>query len=245
MFDLTLFSRTGKIGENQQKGHKMKHKLALYCAILTVFIAATSQAQHFPTVLTDAISQTALGQNTRKVTILIHGWQPCGGSGNAYASGSLYNLSQQLESSFLGTDWQLVLYRWEQDADTTYSPLCNGILNLGVLDAPSATAAANNALLHGAKIAQLLNQQAPNLREVHIIAHSAGTWAAYQAAHDLLQSNPFVAIQITFLDGYVPGTGSLTTTTIESLATAPGNDRIFRLENYHGAFINGDLVILG
>lgn len=218
----------------------MKQIFALYSAILVTFIGATSQAQHFPTVLNDEMSQTALGQNTRKVTILIHGWQPCGGSGNAYASGSLYNLSQQLKSSFLGTEWQLVLYRWEQDADTANPLLCNGVLNLGSLDAASATVAANNALLHGAKIAQLLNQQAPNVRQVHIIAHSAGTWAAYQAAHDLLQSNPFVAIQVTLLDGYVPGTGSLTTTTIESLATAQGNDRIFRLENYYGTFLNGD-----
>jgi pimeloyl-ACP methyl ester carboxylesterase len=229
-----------------RQGKIMKQKLLLSCAILAAFLGATGQAQHFPNVLNDEMSQTALGPDTRKVTILIHGWQPCGGSGNAYASGSFYNLSQGLKSSFLGTAWQLVLYRWEQDADTAYSLLCNGVLNLGVLDAASATAAANNALLHGGNIAQLLNQQAPNLRQVHIIAHSAGTWAAYRAALNLLQANPFVTIQITLLDGYVPGTGSLTTTAIENLANGQGSDRIFRLENYHGTFLVGDLAdILG
>ena len=218
----------------------MKHLSILLCSIILILTTSPSWALNFPAVLNDEMSQTALGLNTKKVTIVIHGWQPCGGSGNAYASGSLYNLSQQLKTSFQGTGWQLVLYRWEQDADTTDPLLCNGVYNLGFLDVPSATAAANNALQHGAHIAQLLNQQSPNLRQVHIIAHSAGTWAAYQAAHDLLQANQYVTIQITLLDGFVPGTGSLTTATIDSLATDQGSDRIFRLENYHGTILNGD-----
>ena len=194
-----------------------------------------------PPVLNDEMSQTALGPNTKKVTILIHGWQPCGGGGNAYTSGALSNLSQQLKSSFHGTEWQLVHYRWEQDADTTDPSLCNGILNLGALDFPTASVAADNAIHHGTNIANLIIKQCPDVRQIHFIAHSAGIWAAYSAATNILQALPFVTIQITLLDGFVPGdvSGSpLTSTLINNLTTLPGNDRIFRLESYHGDWVS-------
>jgi hypothetical protein len=55
------------------------------------------------------------------------------------------------------------------NAETPNPLLCTGSLYLGALDASSATTAANTALLHGANIALLLNQVAPNLRQLHII----------------------------------------------------------------------------
>jgi uncharacterized repeat protein (TIGR02543 family) len=204
-----------------------------------------AQAANFPSILTNELNHTVLGSDARKVIIVVHGWQPCGGNGNAYAApGSLYNLSQQLINQLSGSGWQLVLYHWEKDADTVVNrDFCVGGSLTGELDFPTATAAANNALAHGDKIAQLIEQQAPDVRQVHFIVHSAGTWAAYQATLDLLQALPFVTVQITLLDAFVPGDvppyGSpLTTTLINNLATVPGSGRIFRLENYHGDLIS-------
>jgi hypothetical protein len=189
---------------------------------------------HFPAALTNELDQTILGQDTKKAIILIHGYQPGGESANAYGSGSLFNLSQQLSNALYGTAWRLAHYHWEKDAAT------------GSLSLANAETAAGRAWSHGYNLAQLLTQETPNLRQVHFIAHSAGIWAAYQAAQQLLLLNPYVTVQVTLLDGFTPGNidagSSFTASLISGLAFGEGNDRIFVLENYHGTFANGDLL---
>jgi hypothetical protein len=217
----------------------MRLKTLSLVGILGIGLSLSVRAQlHFPSALTNELDHTVLGQDTKKVVVVIHGWQPCGGNGDAYASGAFYNLSDELEWTLLTSDWKLVLYHWEKDADTA------AFCPLATLDFPSASLAADNASSHGTVIGQLLVQQAPNLRQVHIIAHSAGIWAAYEAAEYLLAMNPYVVVQVTFLDGFVPGDvdqgNPLNVTFINNLATAVGNNRIFRLENYHGTFACGD-----
>ena len=98
--------------------------------------------------------------------------------------------------------------------------------------------AAVHADQQGHNLASLLNQASPNLRRNQLVAHSAGAWAAREAAADILQANPYVTVQVTLLDPFIPDIIPLQSTGLNdskmtSLASAPGNDRIFLLENYY------------
>ena len=56
----------------------------------------------------------------------------------------------------------------------------------------------------GPRLAAALHALSPNLSHVHIIAHSAGVWAADSAAKEIAKTNPDTTIHITFLDAYIP-----------------------------------------
>lgn len=173
-----------------------------------------------------------MGASDRTAVVLIHGWNP-GGLPNKFTDGDWPQLVSSLQTRLTGAGWKLLLYHWEEDASTGPSidlqPNATGFSN--------ARMAANNAFYNGAHLASELNNDAPQLRKVVFVAHSAGSWAAYRAADHLLQYNPYVVVNVVLLDPFIPGVdpsviSPLNTSTMGLLATHPSAERIYRLENY-------------
>lgn len=191
-------------------------------------------------ILVDEITGQPIGDKTKKVIVLIHGWTQKD-SGNAYTNEWL-SLIEALKAKLADSEWKLVLYHWEQGAtgantgdvwNYTHTGLFADFFGYG-----SATVAAVHAQQQGTNLFTLLNTQAPGLRSVHFIAHSAGSWAAREAMRLLLTTNRDVRCQMTLLDPFVPDAGfvgeqtGLTTELMNATTELPGNSRIYLLENY-------------
>ncbi len=205
-----------------------------------LFGTLVSQAQlTFPTVLMDEIGNKPMDGDTRKAVILIHGWNPPGlfsdtPKEDKFSDDEWFYLMNALKLELAGTDWKVVPYHWEKDAATGGILEFDGISNEG---AANAVEAAANAFLHGQNLGGELNEKAQNLRFVHFIAHSAGSWVAREAAKRLLQLNPYVVVQITLLDPFIPdaitgNTPQLSKTSMNEIVSVSGNQRIVSLENY-------------
>lgn len=167
-----------------------------------------------------------LPPDAKKVIVLIHGWNP--DSHSYHYSAEFDALYEALKAEISGTEWHLVLYRWEEDADT------GGIL------APfmNATEAATIAHFHGQHLGELLSSF-PQVEKVHFIAHSAGTWAARAATRHLLERTT-TKTQITLLDPFVPGeiTGHATPFTRAEIEGIPAlaigqTGQLFYIENIY------------
>ena len=165
--------------------------------------------------------------------MLIHGWNPDSNS-ESYAD-EFASLDTHLRSQVANSDWKLLKYHWEADADT------GGKISFSAVD--HGTRAAEIAHQHGQHLGELLNETCPNLEKIHFIAHSAGSWAARAATRFLLERNPTVVVQVTLLDPFMPdaagAASSLGTTVMNQLDSVPGNERIYRLENYYSLDITG------
>ncbi len=205
--------------------------------MFAVCICASAHAQMtYPPTLTDERTGQSISASTTKCIILIHGWNPSGAA-NCYDINNgfeWFNLINNLKLQLNGSNWGLVTYHWETDAAT--GNIWNSLWNFDIV--PASTAAFN-ADAHGVHLAGQLNQLCPNLREVQFIAHSAGAWAARSAAQRLLQLNPYVVVQITLLDPFVPDPsgilygGDFSDSAMNGMQTFTGNDRIQRLECYY------------
>lgn len=203
---------------------------------------------NLPSSLRDEVGQATLASSAREVVVLIHGWTgkttiPAGYNryNDLSDSPDLYYLTNILKQKFAGSTKKLVTYHWEEDATT--GSVWNGFLFVDLLGYGNATEAAVNAYQHGLNLATLLHQQCPDLRTVHFIAHSAGSWAARRAAESLLQKNPYVAVQVTLLDPFIPDanfgfTTGLSTQEMSTLDSVQGADRLHRLENYYSDDLN-------
>ena len=181
--------------------------------------------------LRNEITQNAIGEGVRNLVICIHGW-------NNPSVNDRYQepewawlvdkLKLQLSSQANSSDpWALLLYDWHEDAATGFIDFSGFDLD-GPLG--NAIQASRNAAVHG----QSLGPKLPlSLRRVHIIAHSAGAWAARETALLLIENNPYVIVQVTLLDPFVPAVVKLfdpySSERLEDLAT---HDRISILENY-------------
>ncbi len=157
--------------------------------------------------------------SVRNLIVPIHGWWGLGaliaGSADKYEEESKWiALLQELQTVTAGTDWDVAAYDWSEDCKTLNS-----------------VQAAVNGNDHGEVLAGMLRQKFPNMRQVHFIAHSAGTWAAYSCTNKLLTQCPFVVLQLTFLDAYAPP--SLGRSLLDNIPFI-GNrgERIYRLEHY-------------
>jgi hypothetical protein len=204
-------------------------------AILVMAMPLVGRASNESPFLKDARdSDKRIDNTTRQLIVCIHGWNP-DGVPNAFYPNDPQNgwtyLENQLMPALVGTDWKLSLYHWEGEANT------------GFIDFPNlaqhAEEAAANALTMGHQLADIINRDAPDLRQLHLIAHSAGAWAAWAATNDLLESNPYLTIQVTLLDPFIPSTVnpyySPTWWQMTSLAQSAHADRIYRLENHWSA----------
>ena len=232
----------------------MKSKALLLSFVLTQASIALV-AQNYPPSLVDEWNKAPLDGTTKQLVVCIHGWNPPNPlTGqvltDAYGppTSAWGTLVSDLLAQLPGANWQLLLYHWEQDANTGLIDwLDAGYVQQAV---NNATEAANRAdAWHGPHSAEQLNAQAPNLRQVHFIAHSAGSWLARAAAIRLLELNPYVTVQVTLLDPYIPGSVPVPWTPVtpldmnamDSIATDAHQDRIYRLENYW----SDDLETLG
>jgi hypothetical protein len=209
--------------------------------ILLAFFANLFSVAAQPSTLFDEQTGRALGGDARKVIVLTHGWNPTD-EANAYASGEWLYLLTTLKLKLAGSDWKIVTYHWERGE---FGANTGDVLK-SLSDATgygNATVAAVHAKYQGGVLANLLKLQSPNLRAVHFVAHSAGSWCAREAMLQLLNANPYVTAQMTLLDPFIPdaqdglplvsvSTG-LSTTLMSSTANLLVADRILSLENYY------------
>lgn len=203
---------------------------------------------HFNNYLKDEISgnQITEASDIRKCIILIHGWNR-ESDHNAYDNDTdpdnrrFYELRNNLISELEYSEWKLITYHWERDADTggIFAPEQQ-------VAAQNGTAAAEAAHLHGQHLGQLLDCIAPNIEKIHIIAHSAGSWAARSTAKHILSNNTSAEVQITLLDPFMPNQAGISSsvlgkTIMDQLDSIPGNSRLYKLENYY----SDDVATLG
>lgn len=197
------------------------------------------QSLNPPPPLDDALTRQPIADGTRNLVICVHGWNPPGpltpAAKNKYSEEAEWAyLVAQLETTLKRNTpepWPLLLYSWEHDANTGIwswtDPLDFALSH--------ATQAAINARLHGDSLGPRLPI---SLRRVHFIAHSAGAWCARQAAEWLIANRPYVVVQVTLLDPFIPPVaaasgGTLSEAAMSEMARWNGSDRIRRLENYY------------
>lgn len=202
--------------------------------------------------LRDEITGHEIADGTRNLVICIHGWNPTIKLlGVTVSSAKANKYTQEYEWDWLVSNlrqalpgnssdpWALLLYHWESDANTGF--IDTSPLQIGYYWQVNGNAihAAQFAWEHGISLGARLPS---SLRRVQIIAHSAGAWCAYQTASALLANNPFVVVQVTLLDPYIPDevpglSGSyptLSKSTINGMANWPSglSARFSLLENY-------------
>lgn len=226
--------------------------------------SATAQAQlSYPFFLMNELDNSVIGPDVRQLVILIHGWTDSDAASldadyryaqldpdiyrGSYSQGYWSDLRNNLIQKLSGTGWRMVCYHWEVDAST--GRIFQQGSNFGYIP---ATYAAQNAASHGTHLGPFLHSIAPNLREVHFIAHSAGSWVAREAMRTLLQANPYVTVQMTILDPFIPDdrpdlepgppTG-LSQQKMNDTTLIGGLDRIYRLENYFSVDASCDLAL--
>ncbi len=197
------------------------------------FTAANNQVElyrylHFRNELTDEITGTPLNTSTKKVVVVFHGWNPSSKT-NGFDTAVFQVLLNNLAVFLNGSDWKLVVYHWEADADTGPLDLLTGATN--------PTEAAEISHQHGQHLGELLHSVSPNLAKVHLIAHSAGAWAARSTLRYILNANSTVKIELTLLDPFMPNAivgvnSSLGEPVFSQIDSIPGNNRLYLLENY-------------
>lgn len=202
-----------------------------------LYDAPTENKRTVIQVQNNTFAGTPLTGNETKLIILFHGWNKDHNPDNFYnyddkdnAGDAFESISYYLAQVTEGTDWKVVKYHWEADSDTGDGGL---IIEKSAVD---GTEAAEIGHLHGQHLGKLLAQKFPNLQKVHVIAHSAGSWAARGAIRHLLAQKTVIA-QMTLLDPFMP---NAIIAVNSSLGTAVMSDfdnlnlsGIDRLENYY------------
>jgi hypothetical protein len=185
------------------KAHQLFQLIA--ATILATVFPASSLT--IPPTLRDDLTGHEITEGTRNLIICIHGWNPAvlgitPARTDKYTQEYewdwlIFNMRQALPGNS-SDPWALLLYHWEADANTGFfDPLQLGYYwQLTGNAARSAQFAWEHGISLGARLPS-------SLRRVHIIAHSAGAWCAYQTASALL-ANPYLIVQVTLLDPYVP-----------------------------------------
>ncbi len=189
---------------------------------------------HFPSRLTNVVSSSSLtkyvNHRTEKLVVLVHGWNP---NRNTHHYLNQYGiLSDAIADQLSGTEWQLVQYPWERDADT-------GPINLS---APvNGSEAAHIGHRHGWHLGELLNTVSPDLKQVHFIAHSAGSWVVRAAVRYLLANRDDLRVEVSLMDPFIPGSligmdSALHVPLMSQLAFEPGAaEQLVQLGSYYSA----------
>ncbi len=174
----------------------------------------------------------AIDSVSKKLVIVIHGWNP--NSSDDPFGADLNNLAATMNTWLLKSrpleGWQVWKYKWGIDAATGPSTgaypsavtLADQVKSVDTWPTQNGTEAAEAGYMHGELLADYL-LSIEDLKSVQMIAHSAGSWVAHNAAHKLLESGKEIGVQVTFLDPYMPKEGSAD--------SALGNELIERLEN--------------
>ncbi len=168
---------------------------------------------------------------TKKYIVLIHGWNPHSKDNN-YDGDEWQALEQNINSWLVahnGSDWQLLKYRMEADTDTGPKSVDAAI---------NGTEAAEIARQHGYHMAKLILDQCPQIEKLHLIAHSAGSWAARSCLQYVLDVHPSTSCQMTLLDAFVPAEVSgidsnLGVQEMNGVSAFVNYQSIFCLDNYY------------
>lgn len=176
-----------------------------------------------------------LDPNAKKLVVVLHGWNrtadadPYAQDGDPEKGGFaalLWGIDKRMteatdELSSYGlvdvNPWDLYAYEWAGDALTGNVtgnalglPLASdshGSGGVGV-GQENGKQAAEIAYQHGLVLGKLLSQKYPDLEKIHLIAHSAGTWAARSASLYLKSRGPAGLVQqVTLLDPFNPEVG--------------------------------------
>ena len=230
----------------------MKQKILKAIVALILATVLPAWGLNIPPTLRDELTGSEISDGTRNLVICIHGWNPTikllgvtlsSAKANKYTEEYewdwlVFNLRQALPGSS-SDPWALLLYHWEADADTGFIDTSPSQFGYYWQVNGNAARSAQFAWEHGISLGARLPS---SLRRVHIIAHSAGTWCAYQTASALIANNPYLIVQVTLLDPYVPdevpGLGgsypSLSKSTINGMTNWPSgfSARFSLLENY-------------
>lgn len=136
----------------------------------------------------NAPAEVPVGPQDRRVVAYFHGWN------GTPDSGQWGTFRAAFEANW-PNGWELIPYDWRNDAEDSL-----------LREAFGARRVSTRAYQHGIAFAELLLQQTGgNVAGVHLIAHSAGSWAAYSAATYLHHRGPDgLQIQVTYLDPFVP-----------------------------------------
>jgi len=181
-----------------------------------------------------------IASSPKRYIILIHGWNRTE-QYDAYGTGNfayLYdNISNWLANNNGGA-WAVLKYRMESDTDA--GPLDTG---------QNGTEAAEISRLHGYHMAKQILQRCSGVEYVHLIAHSAGSWAARSCMQYLLRSNASVMCQLTLLDAYTPEVmnafqpnSNLGIPEMAGVTAFPRQHGIYGLDNY---FSTDDITGIG
>ena len=174
-----------------------------------------------------------LDPNVTKLIILIHGWNTSQDNDYYSQDSNFNNLGTAINNQVSGTEWKLIGYHWEADADT--GPIIP--LDLAPLNGAKAAEA---SYLHGLNLGQVILNNYPHVQQVQFIAHSAGAWCARTAAKYLMQRGSGIKTEVTLLDPFVPGSltslelpnpSSLTDGLINELLTV--GTGLYVAENYY------------
>ena len=171
----------------------------IYSVVVAMMLASllpVSGQLRIPPTLQDELTSSQIGEGTRNLVICIHGWNNPPVANRYEDTGEWAFLVSQLKpvlQSNSSDRWSLLLYHWEDDANT-------GGLGFPLVSINAVQAAMNSAT-HGISLGPRLPA---SLRRVHFITHSAGAWCAYRTAYSLMQLNPYVIVEITLLDPFMP-----------------------------------------
>lgn len=194
----------------------------------------------FPQVLFNEHSNHMLEPDTRKVVVVIHGWNSDAAL-DPFAGDEFARLIAGLRKELPKQGWRLVLYRWEADAAT------GGLAGKLWVNGSEAAEAAH---LHGLHLGDWLRVRCPNLERVQFIAHSAGTWAARSAARYLSNRATSaggvpIQMQVTLLDPFIPGEAQLSGRLTALVAGEAGAIAEFAGVNLAENYYSNDAEVVG
>lgn len=209
----------------------------------------------FPSIEIKDERNLALGaegmRRKQKAVVLIHGWNPESVPDRLKWSVEWQLLSAQLKHKLSaidsGQNWAIINCNWSKAAAT------GRIVTLDPRDRmalPAALQAAKNADKIGFSYAENLNEICPDLRRVHFIAHSAGSWLARSAIIELMRLNPMVVCELTLLDPFIPSrvgaSIALGEQEIEVLTNPENtNYRVWKCQNIYAKDIETNLATEG
>ena len=152
--------------------------------------------------------------DSSKVIVLVHGWNPSARPAfdparqrdAAYDSSYHYDEKwQRLEDALSHASeeadgWDVVKCDWALDAAT--GPIVN--MSDGVFHPSNPWQSKDSAIAHGLHLGEEIAAKYPELKKVHLIAHSAGNWVGRGALRYLRDQFPDALFQFTSLDAFIP-----------------------------------------
>lgn len=157
-----------------------------------------------------------LSEEDSNITVMIHGWIGLDLGDNEPFQSSGWKDIRSAYNEKCPPGWSLVEYQWASDADTGLVFRRNQVRDHSrtvpwytfpkYRGEARAVVASERAYQHGMLLGAKIVEQvgASNLKKVHILCHSAGTWAGYAALRHIRANAPATEVQITYLDPFIP-----------------------------------------